>query len=161
VRDDGACALRCARRANVSTVPSAYTTAEEWVDDTGLMGPGEHLHCEPLLSYRTSRAPSVPHSIIMKAMAILVVTASLVAAVEAVEAVGVVLSAQALGNRKVARATGHWREENTAEVLVVAVWHSHATDCPRGDFADAHFLLRVDVRSNVVDSQSYYSYRFP
>ena len=46
----------------------------------------------------------------MTAMAILVVTASLVAvvaeAVEAVEAVGVGLAARALGNRKVARATG-------------------------------------------------------
>jgi hypothetical protein len=55
----------------------------------------------------------------MKAMAILAVTATLV--VEAVEAVGAVLSAQALVDRKVARATGNWREENTAEALVVAV----------------------------------------
>jgi hypothetical protein len=98
----------------------------------------------------------------MKAMAILAVTATLVVVVaEAVEAVGVVLSAQALVDRKVARATGNWREENTAEALVVAVWHSHATDSLLGDFADAHYLRQVDIRSTVVDFQSYYSYRFP
>jgi len=95
-------------------------------------------------------------------MAILAVTATLVvAAAEAVEAVGVVLPAQALVDRKVARATEDWREENTAEALVVAAWHSHATDCPRGDLADAHYLRQVDIRSTVVDFQSYYSYRFP
>jgi hypothetical protein len=101
----------------------------------------------------------------MRAMAILAVTATLVVAaaeaVEAVETVGGVLSAQALVDRKVARATGDWREENTAEALVVAAWHSHATDCPRGDLADAHYLRQVDIRSTVVDFQSYYSYRFP
>ena len=95
-------------------------------------------------------------------MAILAVTATLVvAAAEAVEAVGVVLPAQALVDRKVARATEDWREENTAEALVVAAWHSHATDCPRGDLADAHYLRQVDIRSTVVDFQNYYSYRFP
>ena len=95
----------------------------------------------------------------MRAMAILAVTATLVVA--AVETVGGVLSAQALVDRKVARATGDWREENTVEALVVAAWHSHATDCPRGDLADAHYLRQVDIRSTVVDFQSYYSYRFP
>jgi hypothetical protein len=98
----------------------------------------------------------------MKAMAILAVTATLVVeAVEAVEAVGVVLSAQALVDRKVARATGNWREENTAEALVVAVWHSHATGSLLDDFAGAHYLRLVDFRSTVVDFQSYYSYGFP
>jgi hypothetical protein len=97
----------------------------------------------------------------MKAMAILAVTATLVvAAAEAVEAVGVVLPAQALVDRKVARATAHWREENTAEALVAAAWHSHATDSLRADFADAHYLRQVDIRSTAVDFQSYYSYRF-
>jgi hypothetical protein len=104
----------------------------------------------------------------MRAMAILAVTATLVVAVaeaveavEAVEAAGVVLPARALVDRKVVRATEDWREENTAEALVVAAWHSHATDCPRGDLADAHYLRQVDFRSTVVDFQSYYSYRFP
>jgi hypothetical protein len=101
----------------------------------------------------------------MKAMAILAVTATLVVAAaeaaEAAEAVGVVLSAQALVDRKVARATGNWREENTAEALVVAVWHSHATGSLLDDFAGAHYLRQVDFRSTVVDFQSYYSYGFP
>lgn len=97
----------------------------------------------------------------MKAMAILAVTATLVVvAAEAVEVAEAVLSAQALVNRRVARATAHWREENTAEALVVVACYSHATGSLRVDLADAHYLPQVDIRSTVVDSQSYYSYRF-
>ena len=64
-------------------------------------------------------------------------------------------------NRRVTLASEDWQEENIAEVLVVIALHNHVAGCLPGGFAAVHYLRRVDIRSNVVDSQSCYSYRFP
>jgi hypothetical protein len=95
----------------------------------------------------------------MKAMAILAVTATLVVAVA--EAAGVALLVQARVNKRVALAQEDWWEENTAEVLVVIALHNHVTGCLAGDFVNARYLRLNDIRSIVIGSQSYCSYRIP
>ena len=129
------------------------------MDDTGLMGLEERLQCELLLSYRTSRAPSVPHLRTMKAKASPAVMASL--AVVVAEAAGVALLVQAWVNKRVVPAQEDWQEENIAEVFVVIALHNHVTGCLPGGFARAHYLSQNDFRSVVIGSQSYYSYRIP
>lgn len=92
-------------------------------------------------------------------MAILAVTATLVVAVA--EAAGVALLVQARVNKRVAPAQEDWWEENTAEVLVVIALHNHVTGCRAGDFVNARYLRLNDIRSIVIGSQSYCSYRIP
>ena len=74
---------------------------------------------------------------------------------------GVALLVQARVNKRVALAQEDWWEENTAEVLVVIALHNHVTGCLAGDFVNARYLRLNDIRSIVIGSQSYCSYRIP
>jgi hypothetical protein len=61
----------------------------------------------------------------------------------------------------VALAAEDWQVEKTVEVLAMIALQSHVTGCLPGGSANAHYFRRIDIRSNVVDFQSYYSYRIP
>ena len=88
------------------------------------------------------------------------VMASLAVAVK--EAAGVALLVQAWVNKRVAPAQGDWQGEIAAEVLVVIALHTDVAGYLPGDFVNVHYyLVQNDIRSNVIGSQSCYSFRIP
>jgi hypothetical protein len=58
-------------------------------------------------------------------------------------------------------ASEDWQVENTVEVLALIALYSHVKGCLAGGFANAHYFRQIEIRSNVVDFPSYYSYRIP
>lgn len=96
----------------------------------------------------------------MKMTASPAVMASLAVAVK--EAAGVALLVQAWVNKRVAPVQGDWQGEIAAEVFVVIALHTGVTGYLPGGFVIVHYyLIQNDIHSNVIGSQSCYSFRIP